>query len=179
MSDFDGNFGVFYDKGGYAGFIRRVIASAIDLLVMLLISLVILFTLNCFIYDEAVYITFNFLLITLISVWYLALLKRSGFRTIGYILAGVKIVDLKGGKPSIVKMILRVFLSVIGPFEFIPDIFWIMSESTRQTLRDKFIGTYVVRKDAVPVGRAEFQDVTLGVMAWTLVYREIKGNRIK
>lgn len=103
-------------------------------------------------------------------------MKRSKIRTIGYILTGVKIVNLKGEKPSIFKMILRASLLVIGPFELIIDIIWLTSEVTKQTLRDKYVGTYVVNLNAIPIGKGRLQNVTLGVMGWNLMYKEVKED---
>jgi hypothetical protein len=56
---------------------------------------------------------------------------------------------------------------------------WLTSEVTRQTLRDKYVGTYVVRRDAVPVGRDRLQEVMLGVMGRHLTYWEVKTRRIE
>ncbi len=76
-------------------------------------------------------------------------------------------------------MILRVLLLTLGPFELLFDIIWLTSEATRQTLRDKFIGTYVVNRNAAPIGKARLQNVTLGVMGWNLMYQEIKESLIE
>ncbi len=76
-------------------------------------------------------------------------------------------------------MILRAFLLLIGPFELITDIIWLTSETTKQTLRDKYVGTYVVNKNSLPVGKSKLQNVTLGFMGATLMYREIKESLIK
>jgi len=171
------NPGVIFDKKDYAGFIKRVVIAIVDLIVILVISAAVLFGSDYFIYEEGAYYKFNFFFVLIFSIWYLALLKRSRFRTIGYMLTGVKIVNLKGAKPSAFKMILRAALLLLGPFELIIDIIWLTQEATKQTLRDKYVGTYVVTQDAVPVGSGTLQTVTLGVMGWNLMYREVKdGN---
>lgn len=179
MSDLQENIGVVFDADDYAGFAKRVVIAAIDLILILLVSAAFYFVSDYIIYDYETLIKSNFFFILLFSLWYLALLKRSKFRTFGYIITGVKIVDLKGQKPSILKMILRVLLLFIGPFELIIDIIWLTSEKTKQTLRDKYVGTYVVAKNALPVGTSKLQTVSLGFMGWNMMYREIKESAIK
>lgn len=179
MINIDENFGVIFDKKDYAGFIKRVIIAAVDLIVIFVISTAVLYISDYLIYEEEPYYKFNFFFMLVFSIWYLAILKRSNFRTIGYILTGVKIVDLKGERPSIFKMIFRVSLLILGPFELIIDIIWLTQEATRQTLRDKYVGTYVVNQNAIPVGSGKLQTVTLGIMGWNLMYREVKESLIK
>ena len=173
------SLGVIFNKKDYAGLVRRVVIAVVDLFVIFVISAAILYISDFFIYDEDFYQKFNFILILLFSIWYLALLKRSKLRTIGYILTNVKIVDLKGEKPSIFKMVLRVLLLLLGPFELIIDIIWLTQEATKQTLRDKYVGTYVVNQKATPIGKAMLQTVNLGFMGWHLMYREVKETLIK
>ncbi len=179
MSDIKENFGVIFDKKDYAGFINRVVIAVVDLIVIFIISAIVLYISDFLIYEEESYFKFNFFFFSLFSIWYLALLKRSRFRTIGYILTGVKIVNLKGEKPSVFKMIFRVLLLLIGPFELIIDIIWLTQETTKQTLRDKYVGTYVVDQNAIIVGTGRFQIVTLGFMGFNVTYREIKEEEIK
>lgn len=173
------NAGVYYNTDDYAGFVKRVIIAFVDLIVILAITALILYLSNFFIHNEETYIEYNFISFILVSVVYLAFLKRSRYRTIGYILTGVKIVNLKGETPSIFKMMLRVGLLLIGPFELIIDIIWLTSEATKQTLRDKYVGTYVVKDSAMPEGSGKLQNVTLGVMGWNLTYQEVKEIEIK
>lgn len=176
MSDLEENFGVIFDKEEYAGFIKRVVIAVVDLIFILVVLAAVLFISNNFISNKESFLNFNFVFFIFFSIWYLALVKRSKIRTIGYILTGVKIVNLKGEKPSIFKMILRASLLVLGPFELIVDIIWLTSEATKQTLRDKYVGTYVVNLNANPIGKGKLQNVTLGVMGWNLMYKEVKEN---
>jgi len=53
------------------------------------------------------------------------------------------------------KMTFRFALLAIGPFELLTDLLWLTGEETKQTLRDKFVGTYVVKKTAIPIGEAK------------------------
>ncbi|MBI5550808.1 MAG: RDD family protein [Desulfobacterales bacterium] len=179
MKDIEENIGVIFDKNDYAGFIKRVVITIVDLAVIFIVLASMFYISDHLIDDYDLFYYFNLLFFVSFLVWYLALLKRSRYRTPGYILAGVKIVDLKGRKPSVFKMVFRAFLLLIGPFEVLIDIMWLTQEVTKQTLRDKYVGTYVVRKDAVPAGKGRLQVVTLGVMGWSLMYREVKEALIK
>jgi uncharacterized RDD family membrane protein YckC len=179
MSGKKEEFGVMYAKADYAGFIRRMLIGMVDGLVFVLLlipwfAFVIIFLDT----NDAVVQKITWIVAVILSVWYLALLKRSKYRTVGYVLMGVKIVNLQGEKPSVFKMILRLFLPFLGPFTFYIDLLWITSENTKQTLRDKYVGTYVVNKNAVPIRQGRLHAVTLGIMSWSLMYREVKEENI-
>jgi hypothetical protein len=75
-------------------------------------------------------------------------------------------------------MILRLFLLFLGPFTFYIDLLWITSENTKLALRDKYVGTYVVNKNAMPIRQGRLHTVTLGIMSWSLMYREVKEENI-
>ena len=81
------------------------------------------------------------------AVWfvYFVLLKRSTFRTLGYVALGARIVDLQGGQPSILSLLARLFFAFIGPLNALVDLFWLTGDANRQAIRDKFAGTYVIR----------------------------------
>ena len=95
---------------------------------------------------------FTLEILLLLSFIYLSIIKPSRLRTLGYIFMGVKIVDLKGQRPSFFKMAFRYLLLIVGPFSLIHDILWLISEKTKQTFRDKVSGTYVIKKNAEPIG---------------------------
>ena len=179
MRDEKEDYGVIYKKEDYAGFIKRLLIGVVDFLVFfVLLILWCLFT-AIFLKDHGIFFyRTNFMFAMILAVWYFSLLKRSKYRTVGYILMGVKIVNLQGETPSILKMILRQFLVFLGPFTLHIDLPWITSEITKQTLRDKYVGTYVVGKDATPVLQGKLQSVTLGVMSWSIMYREVKEEYI-
>ena len=174
MNDNKDKLGVIYEKNDYAGLIKRIIIAVVDLLIILIVMSTVLYVSDYMINDETTYIKFNFIFFFVFSICYLALLKRSKIRTLGYILTGVKIVDLKGNKPSIFNMVFRTILLLAGPFELIFDIIWLMHESTKQTLRDKYVGTYVINNNANPVGSGRLQSVTLNVLGYNLVYSEVQ-----
>lgn len=179
MNNCEGNFGVIYEKKEYAGFLKRVVIAFVDIIVIVVAAASCRYITDFLFYYEDTYYEFNFFFLLIFSIFYLAILKRSKFRTVGYILTRVKIVDLKGQKPSIFIMILRVLLLLLGPFELFIDIIWLTSEATKQTLRDKYVGTYVINQHAVPIRKGKLQNVSLGFMGWNLMYREVQESQIK
>ncbi len=104
---------------------------------------------------------------------YLTILKRSNLSTVGFRIGKVKIVNLTGETPSIPTMSLRFLLLSLGPFEFFIDLLWLTGEGTKQTLRDKYVGTYVVKRDATPIGSSTIVHTRLHVLGWNLLYSEV------
>ena len=104
---------------------------------------------------------------------YFVLLKRSRFRTLGYILAGARIVDLRGGRPGILRLTARLLFALAGPLNFVFDVLWLAGERDRQALRDKFAGTYVVRQDAVPAGSGPIVLRTYMFWGMTFLFKEV------
>jgi uncharacterized RDD family membrane protein YckC len=105
---------------------------------------------------------------------YLTVLKRTDFGTLGYWLTGVKIVNLKGKRPSLWQMTFRFIMLILGPFNFIVDVLWLGGDEHRQTLRDKVVGTYVVKDEAIPLGEGEQTLVPYFFLTWCLMFREVK-----
>ena len=167
------DYGVYYDSKSYAGFWLRVFSWAVDLILLSII--VILYSLIYFNSQNSSMLAFN------IYFWgsfftchlYLTLVKTSNSSTLGFWLAKIKVVDLYGKKPSFLTMTFRFLLLAIGPFGLITDLLWITSEETKQTLRDKFMGTFVVKKAAEPIGKGLIQHVRLFIFRWNLIIKEV------
>lgn len=108
---------------------------------------------------------------------YLTVLKRSRIRTLGYILTGVRIVDIRGGRPSLLQMTVRMAPLFPVPWNLLFDLGWIVDEPQRQTLRDKWAGTFVVRRKAKPIGTAPIQYKRIGFAGLFLISPEIDRAR--
>lgn len=165
--------GVFYSKQDYAGFWIRVLAWGIDLAVVLAVIFI-----YSMIYGYALpgnELSLNVFLISsfLTCFLYLAILKRSDLSTLGFRLAKIKIVNLKGEIPSIFTMSLRFLLLAFGPFELLTDLLWLTGEGTKQTLRDKYVGTYVVKRNSNPIGTSNIIQTRLNVLGWNLLFSEV------
>jgi uncharacterized RDD family membrane protein YckC len=108
-----------------------------------------------------------------VAYLYLTLLKRSRIRTLGYILTGVRIVDIRGGRPSLLQMTVRLAPLLPVPWSLLFDLAWMVDEPQRQTLRDKWAGTFIVRRKAKPVGTAPIRYKRIGFGGVFLIFPEI------
>lgn len=104
---------------------------------------------------------------------YMVILKRSRLRTIGFWITGARIVDHSGLPPSIFRMTFRFLLLILGPVHPIIDLFWLGGDRHRQTLRDKFAGTYVVNRAATPTGPGVRRSAYYSFMGATFIFTEI------
>lgn len=162
--------GVYFAPGDYVGTMRRIVILVVDLGVLLGMYLV-LATLFMMISGE---LNTSFKLIYLLCVWaYLTILKASRIRTLGYRLTGSQIINLRGKKPSIVRMTFRLLLWSLGPFNLIFDLLWSSIDDDYQTLRDRFAGTCVVNNDAKPIGTAEIHLMYYDACGWALMYPRV------
>ena len=88
----------------------------------------------------------------------------------------VEIVDLKGGRPSWLTMTNRFISLVLGPVHLIMDLLWLIGEQEKQTLRDKIAGTYVIRKNAQPIGTGTLTVVIYHILGFALSFRELRRD---
>lgn len=149
--------GIYFSQESYPGFIRRLIAMVTDGAILMFVGIAIWIFLALLFYvlesdrsPEALHFA-----IWLTIAWvYMTVIKRSRLRTIGYRLSGLRIIDIRGSRPSLTRMTLRLLMWTYGPFNFMLDLIWLGADSERQTLRDCYCGTYVVRATAQPEGSA-------------------------
>ena len=167
--------GVFYAECDHAGFVRRLVVIAIDFAVLLLIGIALWFVLMGVMWygfdrdPNAV-----FWIIWPLTVWvYLAIVKPSSLRTVGYRLTDLKIVDLKGERPSILRMTFRMLLWLLGPFHLLLDLMWLGADSEQQSLRDCYAATCVVRNQAKPIGEGPIHLAYYTAMGLTLMYPRV------
>ncbi|MFK7822071.1 MAG: RDD family protein [Planctomycetaceae bacterium] len=166
--------GVLFDSAAYAGLGRRAVGMAIDLLVIWLAWILIAITWYWVIrrgeepVAEATLTWLGF------SYIYLAILKATPIRTVGYWLTGVKIVNFRGQRPSFFRTTLRFLLWIVGPINLVLDWLWIGSDHHKQSLRDKFAGTYVIRTNATPIGSSPRKTAYYSLAGLTLMFVEIQ-----
>jgi uncharacterized RDD family membrane protein YckC len=172
-----GASGVWFFPSDYAGFWRRLAVELADAVVIAIVLLVV--SLAVVLLDPSEDLTDRTALV-LISCWalliygYFVLLKRSRLGTVGYRLGGVRIVDAAGRTPGLGALTLRLSFGLLGPFNIVLDMLWIPSDRHRQTLRDKFAGTYVVKATAEPAGPARVVLRTYYVMGMSFVFRDVE-----
>ena len=63
---------------------------------------------------------------------------------------------------------------LFGPINYLVDMFWLYGESPRQTLRDKFTGTYLIKRGAIVETRGTLAKSVLHVMGYRVVVEEIR-----
>jgi uncharacterized RDD family membrane protein YckC len=170
--------GVYYAADDYIGIGRRIVLICVDLTVIILGGVVLAWTLATVdaegsersMMRAALY---SWLLYVALVAAYMTVIKASKIRTIGYRVAGTKIVDLRGRRPSIFRMLFRLSLWVLGPFSFVFDLIWAGIDEDRQTLRDRFAGTCVIRNCAESVGRGEIHMAYFTGGGFALVYPHV------
>jgi RDD family len=166
--------GAHYRPEDYLGVFRRLLIDIVDLPIAVLLSMLLVAALLAV--APRLEDVDGIGLLVWATVWfgYFVLLKRSTFRTVGYVVARAQIVNLKGERPSVGSLIARLLFALAGPLNFVLDIMWLTGDSNRQALRDKFAGTYVVRRGARPAGTGPV--VLRNYMFWgmTFLFREVE-----
>ena len=162
--------GVFYALADHAGILRRLCIVAVDFAVLLGLG-ALLFVAG----DRWEWIPQCPVELWLLAVYlYMAVLKMTPWGTVGYLLTGVRLVDLRGRRPSLWRVTLRLIFLVLGPINMLFDIIWLGGDPNRQSIRDKFAGTYVIRKRAVPAGEGRVKYVTYFFLCHCLTFEEIE-----
>jgi uncharacterized RDD family membrane protein YckC len=159
---------VYYDRKDYGGFFRRVAATGIDLA---LLAAVYAFA---FFLDERHPLPdwWPFVIVGIAYV-YLVPIKRSRLRTVGYLATGLRIVNLTGRPPGILLLSLRLIWWVFGPLNAVMDFVFMTGDKDRQTIRDKMMQTYVIKKDATPIGTGSRCAIYLNFMGLALTVWEV------
>lgn len=121
--------------------------------------------------------------IPLLCIWsYLAVLKPSRYRSLGYWVADAKIVTIHGKPPSPFRMTLRLlwtfywWLSVPG---FLVDFFWATANRERQMIRDLLAETRLVRNRAQPIGVGKISHALMTGWGVAVLYAEVREPTMK
>ena len=154
---------VYYRPEDHAGVIRRLVIDFVDTAVAVTISVVL---------SSLVPVPIAWPVVWLL---YFVALKGSRFRTLGYVLAGTRIVNYSGQRPGYLTLLGRLAFAVLGPVNFLIDLCWVSSDPSRQALRDKFAHTHVVRARAVPAGTGRIVYPTYMTFGWTLMFAEVQA----
>ena len=176
MTTHSGNMGVFYHGDDYISVSRRLAIDFIDTF---------LTTVACGACSLALMILWPhdaslgpIILALWVAVWFLyfVILKRSTFRTIGYKVFGARVVNLQGQRPGILSLLGRILFVVGGPANVLIDLLWIPSDPCRQAIRDKFAHTYVIRRDAQPIGVGRIVYRTYSMFGTTFLFQEVQSE---
>jgi uncharacterized RDD family membrane protein YckC len=167
--------GVYFDLENYVGVWRRVLIDISDVIVAVVLCCLVFFPVLFFLpEDERLWTQAFFLVCAAVWFAYFVILKRSRFRTVGYIVGGARIVNLQGNQPSVVSLIIRLLFALIGPFNFVIDLFWVGGDPYRQALRDKLAHTYVIRKGAQPAGPGRIVYANYTIFGFNFLFQEVR-----
>lgn len=162
--------GVYYSADDYVGIGPRLLILLVDGVV--LFAMVWVVGIPWFMIFGELNRAFTAVLIA--AIWlYVVPLKRSRFRTLGYRLAGAKLVTLKGQRPSLISLTLRSVLWMFGPFNPLLDLLWCSTDVDRQSMRDRFTYICLVRNHASPVGTGEVHLAYFTALGYTLAYPRV------
>jgi uncharacterized RDD family membrane protein YckC len=166
--------GVYYRREDYAGVARRLLIDLVDFPVAILLCSMVVGAVWVLVADLEDW--GGVLLLLCGAVWfgYFVLLKHSRFRTLGYVIAGAQIVNMKGDRPGILSLSGRLLFALAGPINFLFDILWLTGDKDRQAFRDKFAGTYVVRKHSSPAGVGAIVMRTYMFWGMTFLFKEVR-----
>lgn len=167
----------YFDEKDYAGPIRRVVILGIDIVALIGLSFAVAAGMFFCRPPGTVDLPASTLpLVLLASYIYLTLVQRSRIGSLGYLLTGVRIVDIEGRRPSLLRMTVRLIPLLPVPWSLLFDLGWMLDDPNRQTLRDKWAGTFVVRRKARPLGwtTVTFKRIAFGGLF--LIFPEI-GSR--
>jgi uncharacterized RDD family membrane protein YckC len=175
----ESDLGVYFFAEDYANLPRRMAILAIDFCILLVIFVfLVMFSVlaNAFAEESGIRLSgWPFVIMFVATCWsYLAVLEGTSVGTLGFLVTGVKIVDLHGRRPSVLRMTFRLLLWALGPFNFVYDLVWLAGDAHKQSLRDKIAGTFVVRYEAIPAGQAPIKLARLMFMGWTFTFYEVK-----
>lgn len=159
--------GVYFAAHDYIGVTRRIFILLIDSLALFIIFYLLALAWISLVGEPGRMFT----VILVIAVWiYSVPLKRSKIRTMGYRLAGARLVTLKGHRPSLLMLTFRSVLWMLGPFNLGFDMIWCSVDDERQTLCDRFASICLVKSNAQPIGTGEVHLVYYNALGWTFAY---------
>jgi uncharacterized RDD family membrane protein YckC len=170
--------GVYYSRDNYAGFWRRLAVDLIDLI--FLFVAVVTITIGTAIIlpgGEHSMLLVMFWSSVVLGFIYLVFFKRSPLRTLGYMLGGVRIVNLQGGPPRLWDLTIRALFVFLGPLNMLLDIVWVTGDEHRQALRDKWAHTYVIRNRAIPAGQGTITWKRYTILGMNFLFQEIHASK--
>jgi uncharacterized RDD family membrane protein YckC len=174
MTEHERMTGVIYAREDCLGVARRLLIDVVDVAAASLLSIVLTVIASIVMTPDGLWQLVTLLMWTFVWLGYFVFLKGSRYRTLGYVLGKAKILNLQGEPPSLGQLLLRFLFSVFGPLNLLLDLLWIPSDPFRQALRDKFAGTYVVKKGAVATAQGNIVFVPYTMFGQSYIFKEVK-----
>jgi len=107
--------------------------------------------------------------VVLCAFYYIALRRLRG-GTLGYRLAGIRLVDVTGQAPGLKVLVKRFVLGAIFTAPLGASYYLCLKDERRQSLHDRWCNTWLVRKRAEPAGPAALVHRMQLVMTWAVRY---------
>jgi len=145
--------GVYFAPTDYIGISRRIMILCVDTVMLFVLGLALSSVWSHLFGDPQ-----GFIGALAVTIWlYMVPLKRSSWRTLGYQLAGAKLVNLKGERPALWLLTLRSLLWIffLVPGNLLIDFLWCSIDDDRQSIRDRIANTCLVKNSATPIGVGE------------------------
>jgi hypothetical protein len=86
----------------------------------------------------------------------------------------VRIVGTDGRIASWTALSIRLCFALLGPANWLLDLIWLSGDKHRQSLRDKFAHTYVVKTQAQPAGDGKVVSRTYEICGYNFLFQEIE-----
>lgn len=167
-----------YRREDYVGAARHLLIFVVDGAVILFFLMPLTTTIAMLASEFTGTTTLFIPWLPLLCIWsYLAVLKPSRYRSLGYWAADVRIVTIHGQKPSPFRMTLRLMWAAFwwnGFLGFIIDLFWTATNRERQMLRDLLAETRLIRSRAKPIGIGKTTYVMITCLSIAVMYTEIR-----
>jgi uncharacterized RDD family membrane protein YckC len=163
---------VYYRREDYCGLLRRLASYAIDFSALGALGLTFVIAGSVFTLPAIGWIYL------LLAYLYLTVMKRS-VGTLGYLATGIRIVDLKGQRPGLVALTFRLVWCTfwMSPLLAFVELLFLSGDEDRQTLHDKMMQTYVIKRKALPAGNGARQPVILNILCLSLFVLEVARPR--
>jgi uncharacterized RDD family membrane protein YckC len=147
--------GPLYAKEAYAGFFRRALALALDLLILALLYVVVRalwFVLAPAGYYTDTALSYFDIAWTAVSVAYVIGFRFSLYGTPGYRILGIQYAYVIDARPTWSAIAFRSLAAAFLLWFFALDLFWILVDPRKQAWHDKISGFYVIKRSAKPIG---------------------------
>ena len=172
----DIEFGVIFRRNDCASFGLRLLAGAIDLLIAGIVLWIVL-EVAVILVPQGDNSEGPIAVLSIVITWffYFVILKYFGSRTVGYSLCGIRILSMKGCRPSLWTIAIRSLLGIFGPIHFVVDLVWLSNDPQCQALKDKITRTYVVKKRAKPLAEGKIVYIPYTILTMSLVFPEVEA----
>lgn len=130
-----------YRRDDYAPFGRRFLAIALDGLVLAVLDVL----------TQVIGVILRAPvkpLQVIVPLFYIFVYKADRADSIGYRLAGIRIVALDGSEPRFLQMVLREICAILSALLFFAGMIAMLFDAHRQTWHDRVAGTYVIKRQA-------------------------------